>query len=98
VLYIDTQLPIEAVAYGTTSGVVNAPCAQHGVYVWVATSEATTPEDPVYLQFTTGTGAVGTFRTDADTSGSARAVLVTGCRWAVTSPATSRGLLFLNLP
>jgi hypothetical protein len=97
VLYTDGSLPIESAAYGTTSGVVNAPCAVHGVRVWVATSEAVTAEDPVYLQFTTGTGAVGTFRTDDDTSGSARAVIVHGCAWD-HSAASGKALLRLNLP
>ena len=97
VAYIDTQLPIGDAGYGTTSGVVNAPVARHGVRVWVATSSAVTTTDPVYLQFTAGTGAVGTFRNDADTSGSARAVLVHGCQWD-HSASSGRAVLRLNLP
>jgi hypothetical protein len=97
VAYIDGSLPIESAGYGTTSGVINAPVARHGVRVWVATSSAVTTTDPVYLQFTTGTGAVGTFRNDADTSGSARAVLVHGCQWD-HSATSGRAVLRLNLP
>jgi len=97
VVYTDGTLPIESTAFGPTSGVVNAPCAKHGVRVWVKTSAAVATTDPVYLQFTTGTGAVGTFRNDADTSGSARAVLVHGCQWD-HSASSGRAVLRLNLP
>ena len=98
VAFQDGSLAIESAAFsGQAGGNPDLPVAFHGVAVFVATSEATTPEDPVYLQFTTGAGAVGTFRTDADTSGSARAVLVTGCRWDV-SMDSGIGCLVLNLP
>lgn len=97
VVYNDGTLPIESAAFGPTSGYVNAPTARHGVRVWVATSAAVATTDPVYLQFATGTGAVGTFRNDADTSGSARAVLVHGCQWD-HSAASGKAVLRINLP
>lgn len=97
VAYIDGSLPIEAAGYGTTSGVINAPVAYHGVRVWVVTSQAVTSTDPVYLQFTAGSGAVGTFRKDADTSGSARAVLLSNCSWDHSS-ASGKAVLRVNLP
>lgn len=98
IAFNDGSLAFESAAFsGQAGGNPNVPVRQHGGSVFVATSQATTPTDPVYLQFTTGSGAVGTFRKDADTSGSARAVLLTGCRWE-TSMDSGIGCLIVNLP
>lgn len=98
VVFNDGSLVIESAAFsGQAGGNPNVPVLFHNGAVFVATSQATTPTDPVYLQFTAGSGAVGTFRKDADTSGSARAVLLTGCRWDV-SMDSGIGCLVVNLP
>lgn len=97
VAFADGSLPIEDAGYGPADENLRPeiPVAGHAIRVWVVTTQATTPESPVYLQHTSHSGNLpGTFRADSDSS---NALLVTGCRWDLSLDA-GLGCLLLNLP
>lgn len=96
VVYNDGSLPIDFAGFGPApDSRPEVPVGQHAIRMWVVTTEATTPESPVYLQHTLHSGnAVGTFRASSDSS---NAFQVHGCRWDLSLDA-GLGCLLLNLP
>lgn len=90
----DGTLPIDVATYAQGKVV---PYVDGTRGVMVKTSQAVTLGDPVYLCDTAGgTGAIGTFRMDAD-GGKATLVPGTGVKWQGTF-ASGQAILTINLP
>lgn len=101
VAFDDKSLAIESPSYvrAADGGWPNMPVLKRGL-VWVPISQDVDPSLPVYLQHTSGGGALlpGVFRADADTA-NASLVAATVAQWEGPYTAVSgRALLSINLP